>query len=101
MPKRSSARKSSRRGPQHSKSKNAILNLQSRREALLPTIDGPKLGPFLGSTASNFNIRFEELLDHPSSSGGGEGYVFRAFIHDTQYAVKLVSILSLSGCIYF
>lgn len=66
-------------------------NLQ--QEELLPYIEGPKTGPFKSTVyKTSFDFQFEELLDEPSSSGGGEGCVFKATLNGQTYAVKVVSV---------
>jgi hypothetical protein len=64
----------------------------SQKAKLLPAIKGPKIGPFRRSGFDkSSDFRFEQLLKEPSSSGGGEGYVFKATLKGQTYAVKLVS----------
>lgn len=81
-------RKALRRGPTSAAVKPRI----SGQVILLPSINGPKIGPFVRTGFRSFSdFRLESLIDEPSSSGGGEGYVLKASFNGESYAVKIVS----------
>ncbi|KAJ4294281.1 hypothetical protein N0V90_007971 [Kalmusia sp. IMI 367209] len=93
MPQRTSRRKA---GSSRSARLPTGLRSTSQQTELLPSIDGPKLGPFRSpgfDTSSDF--QFETLLDEPSSSGGGEGFVFKATLNGLTYALKLFKFFDI------
>ncbi|KAK7191786.1 hypothetical protein PSPO01_02235 [Paraphaeosphaeria sporulosa] len=81
-----------KRKAKKSRSANVLRGPQSVSQPtkFLPEIDGPKLGPFKSPYFHySDDFQFEELLHEPSSSGGGEGNVFKATLNGEAYAVKL------------
>ncbi|PVH98884.1 hypothetical protein DM02DRAFT_673089 [Periconia macrospinosa] len=68
----------------------AATGTEEDSKALLPTIDGPKIGPFKSPGFQKFSdFNLETLLDAPSSSGGGEAYIFKASFNHQTYAIKI------------
>ena len=87
MPKHTSKRKAS--------SFNAKISNVAYPANYLPTIDGPKLGPFrCEGFNSSSDLQFQQRIDEhgwtESGSEEGQGYVFKATLNQNIYAVKLV-----------